>query len=50
MTATKELTEFYEREKREQGLIAMSFTPGSAREISIEEAASVALAMLKYEP
>jgi hypothetical protein len=49
-SAVAQLQAFYEREKAENGLIEMTFCPGSDREVGREEAARVALAMLEYVP
>lgn len=48
MTAIAQLQAFVDRERSENGLISLSFTPGSDREVSAEDAAAVALAMLRY--
>jgi len=49
-TAVEQLQALYEREKAENGLIEMTFCPGSDRDVGKEEAARVALAMLNYAP
>lgn len=49
-TSLDKLTAWYDRERAENGLIEMTFCPGSDREVAREEAATVALAMLNYNP
>lgn len=48
MTAIADLQAYVDRERAENGLIEISFTPGSDREVSAEDAAAVALAMIRY--
>lgn len=47
-SAVDELSAWYDAAKQ-RGVVEMTFLPGSDREVSREEAASVALAMLKYK-
>lgn len=49
-TALQQLGAWFANEKQVNGLVEMTFCPGSDREVGREEAARVALAMLKYEP
>lgn len=49
-THLQELAAWHAREKEQNGLLEMTFCPGSDREVAREEAAQVALAMLKYVP
>jgi hypothetical protein len=49
-SAFDKLTAWYDRERAENGLLEMTFCPGSDREVAREEAAAVALAMLEYNP
>ena len=49
-THLQELSAWFTREKHDHGLVEMTFCPGSDREVAREEAAKVALAMLKYVP
>ena len=46
--AVQRLQAWFERERDEKGLIEMTFCPGSDREASLEEAATVALAMIEH--
>lgn len=47
-TAVEQLTAWHDQAK-ERGVVEMTFLPGSDREVSQEDAAAVALAMLKYK-
>lgn len=47
-TQLQQLNAWFEQEQRENGLIEMTFCPGSDREVSEEEAAAVALKMIAY--
>ena len=47
--AVDELAAWHDVAKQQRGVVEMTFLPGSDREVSKEEAASVALAMLKYK-
>lgn len=47
-TPLQQLNAWFEREQRENGLIEMTFCPGSDREVSSDEAATVALRMIQY--
>lgn len=46
--AVRELQAWFEHERETNGLVEMTFCPGSDREISVEETATVALAMIKH--
>lgn len=50
ITHLQRLSAWCDHEKTQNGLLEMTFTPGSDREVSREEAARVALAMLSYVP
>ena len=49
MSALAELEAWVEREKADHGLIELCFTAGSDSSVTVEEAAAVALAMIKYK-
>lgn len=49
LSAVAQLGEWYDRERAENGLLELTFCPGSDREVGTEEAAAVALAMLQYK-
>lgn len=48
LTPLQQLNAWFEREQRENGLVEMTFCPGSDREVGQDEAAAVALKMIEY--
>jgi len=46
--ALQELQAWVEKARADRGLVEVTFCPGSDREVGLEEAAAVALAMIKH--